>query len=69
MERHELESSSIASAGYDRRRKVLEIEFSNGGVYRYYNVPEWLYDEFMRAESKGAFVNAYVKPAHPYLVV
>lgn len=53
MERPELEPSSIVSAGYHRRRKVLEIECSNGGVYRYYKVPEWLYDEFMRAESQG----------------
>lgn len=66
MEREEVDSTTIRSAGYDPRRKVLEVEFANGGVYRYYNVPEWLYQEFMVAQSKGAFLNIYVKPGHPY---
>ena len=32
-------SSNIASAGYDAMTRTLEVEFSNGGIYRYGDVP------------------------------
>ena len=39
MKRVAVDSSSIASVGYDSKAYVLEIEFRNGGVYRYLDVP------------------------------
>ncbi len=37
--RQPVESSAIAKIGYSKRRHILEIEFVNGAVYRYLNVP------------------------------
>ncbi|MBA7540511.1 hypothetical protein ES705_32810 [subsurface metagenome] len=39
MKRKQVESSNLASVGYDADKKILEIEFNHGGVYQYFNVP------------------------------
>jgi hypothetical protein len=57
MERINVESSTIRSVGYDLERAILEIEFSNGNVYEYYDVPQYQYDALMNASSKGQYAN------------
>jgi KTSC domain len=64
MRREPVESTSIASMGYDRRSATLEIEFAGGGVYRYLAVSERTWERLRAAESKGRFVNGSVKPYH-----
>lgn len=66
MRRERLDSSSVASAGYDAAARVLEVEFRNGGVYQYLDVPGDEYDEFREADSKGRFLNTEIKPRHRY---
>ena len=53
MEREPVESSALASVGYDR--DVLEVEFVNGSVYQYVGVPVWVYEALMMAQSYGRF--------------
>lgn len=65
MKRMAVESSSIAEAGYDSRREIMEVEFRNGGLYQYLEVPAEVYGEFEEAESKGRFVNLRIKPDYP----
>ncbi len=65
MERDMVESSVIVSVGYEDSSETLEVEFKNGGVYQYYNVPEPIYQDFMGSDSKGTFLNVYIKPAYP----
>jgi hypothetical protein len=62
MERFPIDSSAIRSAAYDPELLILEIEFSNGGIYHYYRVPPATYQQFCAADSKGAFVNQSIKP-------
>jgi len=62
MERERVDSSSLSSLGYDARRHVLEVEFRNGGVYRYMDVPEDAWSELRSAESKGRYINSEIKP-------
>ena len=66
MERYSVASSNIASVGYDAATETLEVEFLNGSMYQYYNVPENMYDRFMQDPSKGRFLNLYIKNAYPY---
>lgn len=66
MQRYSVASSNLASVGYEVTSQTLEVEFLNGSVYQYYNVPQNIYDELMRAGSKGRFLNTYVKNAFPY---
>ncbi|MDR8389504.1 KTSC domain-containing protein [Aliifodinibius sp. S!AR15-10] len=57
MNRIPVDSSNIASIGYDQDRALLEIEFNNGRIYEYYDVPQYEYDQLMAAESHGSYAN------------
>jgi hypothetical protein len=59
MNRKPVESSNIASIGYDS--ETLEIEFHDGGVYQYFNVPEQIYQELFNATSKGKYHASNIK--------
>jgi hypothetical protein len=65
MKRQRLDSSSLASVGYDPGRRVLEVEFLNGGVYEYEDVPEDAFHGLLEAESKGRYLNGEIKPYYP----
>ena len=64
MNRISVESSNIESIGYDSNSKNLEIEFNDHSVYRYYEVPEDVYDELMASESKGSYFFRKIKGGH-----
>jgi hypothetical protein len=66
MNRDMVSSTNIVSVGYDQQSQTLEVEFSNGSIYQYYNVGSTLYDSFMQAPSKGQFLSAYIRSAYPY---
>ncbi len=55
MERKRLNASNIRSAGYDARSRVLEIEFSNGGITQYTGVSDEIYRRLMNAPSPGSY--------------
>jgi hypothetical protein len=59
--RQSVQSSAIAKVGYSKRRHVLEIEFLNGAVYRYFDVPVVVYRELMSSQSKARFYDSNVK--------
>ena len=65
MRRRPVSSSAISSVGYDRKAKTLELEFSSGGVYDYYEVPPEVYAALMSAESKGRFVSEQIRGQYP----
>lgn len=66
MNRTPVSSSNIASIGYDNGTSTLEVEFVGGSVYQYFDVPERVYLEFMRASSKGQFLHAHIKDVYRY---
>jgi hypothetical protein len=41
--------------------QILEVEFLNGAIYQYYDVPEALYQGLMAADSHGKYLNEYIK--------
>ena len=59
--RHPVESSALASVGYSKRLKALEIEFKRGGTYRYLNVPAEVHRQLLAANSKAGFYNRRVR--------
>lgn len=61
MERQYVTSSNILSIGYDPDNMILEVEFTTGAVYQYYDVPQSIYDGLMAADSHGTYLSAYVK--------
>lgn len=62
MKRDPVRSSSVASVGYDPASFVLEIEFKNGGVYHYLQVPVAAHRLLLQATSIGEYVNTIIKP-------
>lgn len=64
-----VQSSNIASIGYDEDSNTLEIEFRNGGVYQYFDVPFHEYDDLMGAESKGQYLANHIKGHYRYVKV
>lgn len=62
MERKPVDSSSIASVGYDDRSFELDIEYKNGRIYRYSQVPVAAYRLLLQAPSIGQYVNQIIKP-------
>ena len=61
IERRPVESSNLAAVGYDARRRLLEIEFRSGGIYRYFEVPAEVHGQLLAAESKGRFFAKHIR--------
>lgn len=61
MDRQPVVSSNIKSIGYDHISRTLEIEFRDGGLYKYFEVPEIVFDGLMSASSHGSYFHRYIK--------
>ena len=61
MERAPVNSTELASVGYDEATSVLEVEFRKSGTYQYFGVPVQVYEQLMTASSKGSYFNQVVK--------
>ena len=61
MKRITVVSSNISSVGYDLQGRILEIEFLNGSIYRYFHVSEGVYRGLMSAPSHGQYFDTYIK--------
>ena len=60
----EVKSTNIKALGYEENRKltlsskgvdVLRIYYNNGRIYDYYAVPKDVFENFLKAESKGKY--------------
>jgi len=54
-------SAVLSTAGYSKRLHVMEIEFCNGAIYRYLDVPADVYRDFLAAESKAQYYDWNIK--------
>lgn len=54
-------SSALTTVGYSTKLHALEIEFHDGSVYRYLEVPRSVHRELIAAESKAGYYNRYVR--------
>lgn len=62
MEFQPVKSKNVAAIGYDPATQTLGIRFHNeSSDYFYEHVPPALHVEFMKSESKGAFLHARVR--------
>jgi hypothetical protein len=65
VRRHSLDSTAIASAGYDAATAMLELEFTSGEVYRYFAVPPSVHRGLHAAESAGNFFRERIRDVYP----
>jgi glutamine cyclotransferase len=66
VDRAPVTSSAVVSVGYDTVRQILELEFVDGDVYQYYDVPQTTHKALLNAPSIGPFVNTDVKGRFRY---
>jgi hypothetical protein len=66
MNRTLVSSSNLASVGYDQERHVLEIEFNDGSIYQYFDVPEAEHRSLMSASSHGKYFHAHIRDSYRY---
>jgi tyrosyl-tRNA synthetase len=63
--RCQIESSMLASIGYDEENRTLEVEFKEGLVYQYFEFPKEEFENFLEIkdneESLGSFFNKNIK--------
>lgn len=69
MNRQSVRSTNIRSVGYETKAKLLEIEFQDGRVYQYSNVPESVYQDLIVAKSTGKFFHQYIKSNYRFVRV
>ena len=62
MDRQPLISRALRSVGYSEQSSVLEIEFQNGTVYQFFDVPKAVHESLLAAPPKGRFFDAWIKP-------
>ena len=66
MDRVPVTSSNLASVGYDPANSTLEVEFLNGGLYQYFDVPGHEHEALMQASSHGKYFSAYIRNTYRY---
>ena len=60
-----VESSLLSSIGYSIDA-TLELEFRSGAIYRYFAVPQTVFEGLIAAASKGAYFNRIVRNCFRY---
>ena len=64
-----VESSALAQVAYDNQDAILRVEFRDGAVYQYLGVPPGIYEDLLRADSKGAYFNDHIRSLFPYAIL
>jgi lysyl-tRNA synthetase class 2 len=54
-------SNVIKSFDYDEKTQTLRVEFNNGSIYKYHDVPDSVYQELKIAPSVGQYFNTHIR--------
>jgi hypothetical protein len=49
MKRKYIKSTTVLTVGYDSESKTLEVQFTAGKIYQYYDVPPQMYELLLQA--------------------
>lgn len=66
MQRTSVSSSNVESVGYDENNETLEIEFKNGAIYQYFDVPLNVFNTLMSVGSIGAYMASNIKGVYRF---
>ncbi|WP_127126194.1 KTSC domain-containing protein [Georgenia sp. SYP-B2076] len=69
MDRERVVSSTIVEVGYDPSSRTLELRFTGGRLYRYFDVPEQVFADMLAAPSKGRYFNREIRDGYRYVRV
>lgn len=67
LKRVPIDSSLATAVGYDAKESVLYVEFANTGkIYAYYEVEQKIFDELLKANSKGSYIRNNLIDCYSY---
>lgn len=61
-----VESTTLATVGYDEAQKLLQLEFRSRAIYQYFGVPAAVHQGLLGAPSKGSYFNQFIRGSFPY---
>lgn len=64
-----VESSTLASVGYDESSGLLQLEFRTRALYRYFAVPAAVHEALLAATSKGRHFNQAIRGQYRFVRV
>lgn len=67
MERIKVKSRLITAVAYDIQAARLEIEFHNGKIEPYTDIPEQIYRNLLSADSPGSYYRHHIRGSRPYV--
>jgi len=56
-----VESTALATVGYDEARELLRVEFCGRAIYHYFGVPAAVHQGLLGASSKGSYFNQAIR--------
>ena len=64
-----VESTALATVGYDEARERLQVEFGGRAIYHYFGVPAAVYQGLLAALSKGSYFNQAIRGRFPFCLI
>lgn len=61
VDRVPVSSSNVKSVGHDSETNTLAVEFKDGSVYHYHDVPKDVHESLVSAKSIGGFIHSGIK--------
>lgn len=66
MDWRDVSSSTITRVGYDSSSMTLAVEFRNGSVYEYFEIPSNIFEDLVNAASVGRYLAQHIKGIYRY---
>lgn len=66
MDRLPVVSTTLVSVAYLSHRALLELEFRDGAIYRFYDVPLNCFQQLLASDSKGGYFNRNIRNHFPH---
>jgi hypothetical protein len=64
-----VESTALATIGYDEARELLQVEFCGRAIYHYFGVPAAVHQGLLGAASKGSYFNQAIRGRFPFCLI
>jgi hypothetical protein len=66
MKRTAIAAQGIAQVGYEDGSEILEIEFTSGRVFQFFNVPQKMFNQLMVTPYKEVYYESNIYERFPY---
>jgi KTSC domain len=66
MHRTAIAANGIAQVGYEDGSEILEIEFTSGKVFQFFNVPPKMFHQLMDTQFKEFYYQNNIHDRFPY---